>query len=414
MTDKFNYIDLFSGCGGLSLGLHQAGWKGLFAIEKSGDAFKTLEHNLIKNKNHFEWVDWLDPKEHDINDVLEKHEADILKLQGKVDLVAGGPPCQGFSLAGLRNEMDLRNSLINSYIRVIELVRPKILFFENVSGFAIGFKQNAAESQEGQTTIFKEEEVTVYSQIVLAKLRKLGYSDVEGKLLDFSDYGVPQSRKRFIIIGTLAGNALDFYKLLEERKHSFLRERGLQPTTNLSEAISDLHMAHGTLPSGDSKGFKAGKYGPIASHYQSFLRGEQFKIGEEADSHRFVNHRVNIRERFRFALDNQLSPSDYRRHFDLKKSSTKLLSAGGSAPTLTTLPDDYIHYFEPRILTVREYARIQSFPDWFKFQGKYTTGGSRRIKEVPRYTQIGNAIPPLFAEQAGNVLKEILTDDSTK
>jgi DNA (cytosine-5)-methyltransferase 1 len=75
------------------------------------------------------------------------------------------------------------------------------------------------------------------------------------------------------------------------------------------------------------------------------------------------------------------------------------------------LPDDYIHYSEPRILTVREYARIQSFPDWFKIKGKYTTGGKMRTKEVPRYSQIGNAIPPLFAEQAGLVIKEMLSNE---
>lgn len=78
------------------------------------------------------------------------------------------------------------------------------------------------------------------------------------------------------------------------------------------------------------------------------------------------------------------------------------------APTITTLPDDYIHYCEPRIFTVREYARIQSFNDWFEFKGKYTTGGKLRTKEVPRYTQIGNAIPPLFGEQVGVTLNKLL------
>ena len=78
------------------------------------------------------------------------------------------------------------------------------------------------------------------------------------------------------------------------------------------------------------------------------------------------------------------------------------------SPTLTTHPDDYIHYSEPRILTVREYARIQTFPDWYEIKKKYTTGGQMRKVEVPRYTQIGNAIPPLFAELAGLALKEIL------
>ncbi|MFN6085266.1 MAG: DNA cytosine methyltransferase, partial [Fluviicola sp.] len=114
MSKKNTYIDLFAGCGGLSLGLHQAGWKGLFAIEKSADAFKTLEYNLINNLNHFEWPKWLPQQNHDINQVLSSYEAKLQKLRGKVSLVAGGPPCQGFSMAGRRNENDLRNDLINS------------------------------------------------------------------------------------------------------------------------------------------------------------------------------------------------------------------------------------------------------------------------------------------------------------
>ena len=92
----------------------------------------------------------------------------------------------------------------------------------------------------------------------------------------------------------------------------------------------------------------------------------------------------------------------------MKKSSTKHLAESEPTPTLTTLPDDYIHYSEPRILTVREYARIQSFSDDYIFLGKYTTGGKRRTSEVPRYSQIGNAIPPLFGELAGIALQEML------
>ena len=89
----------------------------------------------------------------------------------------------------------------------------------------------------------------------------------------------------------------------------------------------------------------------------------------------------------------------------MKKSCIIPLDGDEKSPTLTTLPDDYIHYCDARILTVREYARIQSFDDWFEFRGKYTTGGLMRKKEVPRYSQIGNAIPPLFMEQSGAVLR---------
>ena len=89
--------------------------------------------------------------------------------------------------------------------------------------------------------------------------------------------------------------------------------------------------------------------------------------------------------------------------------TTRLIDPKKPCPTLTTLPDDYIHYSEPRVLTVREYARLQSFPDGYVFLAKYTTGGNLRATDVPRYTQIGNAIPPLFMEQAGYVLKDMIS-----
>ena len=104
---------------------------------------------------------------------------------------------------------------------------------------------------------------------------------------------------------------------------------------------------------------------------------------------------------------NKSVSDEFRLKHNLKKHTIVPLSKDEQTPTLTTLPDDYIHYAEPRILTVREYARIQSFPDHYEFKGMYTTGGTRRKVDVPRYTQIGNAIPPLFAEQAGLVLKEM-------
>ena len=93
---------------------------------------------------------------------------------------------------------------------------------------------------------------------------------------------------------------------------------------------------------------------------------------------------------------------------NLKRRGVTVLDANGQAPTITSIPDELVHYEEPRILTVREHARIQSFPDWYEFKGKYTSGGKRRKMEVPRYTQVGNAVPPLFAEQIGIALMEVL------
>ena len=131
-----------------------------------------------------------------------------------------------------------------------------------------------------------------------------------------------------------------------------------------------------------------------------------------ADSHRFPNHKKEIISKFDFILKNSRKNKDIsksiRKKYHIKKHTIIPLDKNAKSPTITTLPDDYIHYSEPRILTVREYARIQSFPDWYEFKGKYTTGGKRRTQEVPRYTQIGNAIPPLFSEQSGIALKQLL------
>lgn len=92
------YIDIFAGCGGLSLGFYNAGYNGVFAIEKNKDAFSTLEYNLINNKNHYNWPDWLPLCEHDINELLSNYLEELTSLKGKIQVVAGGPPCQGFSI----------------------------------------------------------------------------------------------------------------------------------------------------------------------------------------------------------------------------------------------------------------------------------------------------------------------------
>ena len=99
---------------------------------------------------------------------------------------------------------------------------------------------------------------------------------------------------------------------------------------------------------------------------------------------------------------------DARIKWNVKQRSITILNENSISPTITGHPDDYLHYCEPRIMTVRECARIQSFPDWYEIKMKYTTGGNMRKVEVPRYTQIGNAIPPLFAELAGIVLKNMI------
>jgi DNA (cytosine-5)-methyltransferase 1 len=403
MEKQLTYIDLFAGCGGLSLGLHNAGWKGLFAIEKSPDAFKTLKHNLIDNKNHFNWPTWFPKENIEIDKAIKLYKDNFKKLKNKVDLVAGGPPCQGFSMAGRRNENDQRNNLIKSYIDFIKIIKPKVLFFENVKGFTMEFKKNKDKGKE-------------YSTYVENALNRAGYF-VKGELVNFGDYGIPQKRTRFILVGVrkdLANASKDlaqaFFTTIKENRHSFLSEKNLTVNTDLKDAISDLLKANGLKESPDTKSYQAGIYSKIESPYQSLMReGVQNEI---ADSHRFPKHRPDIIEKFDVILKTCRKNKDIdfktREHFNIKKHTIIPLDKNDKSPTITTLPDDYIHYSEPRILTVREYARIQSFPDWYQFQGKYTTGGKVRTQEVPRYSQIGNAIPPLFGEQAGLVLNKMI------
>jgi DNA (cytosine-5)-methyltransferase 1 len=391
-----SYIDIFAGCGGLSLGLHNAGWEGLFAIEKNDMAFNTLKHNLIDKRKHFKWPSWLALKSHDIEEVIANFRKNLKSLSGKVDLIAGGPPCQGFSTAGRRVESDKRNHLIHSYIEFVKIVRPRAIFFENVQGFTMGFKKGKRKGKP-------------YSQVVLSCLKTLGYHDVKGVLIDFSEFGIPQRRKRFIIVGTLDGQADRYFELLRNKRTDFLSQKGLRTKVYVGTAISDLERVHGEKPSPDSKGFMAGVYAPPKNNFQRFLRKSH--RGKNPDSHRFANHTKETVRIFKKVLKkatpNKKIRDEERAQLGIKKRNVVLLGRNFPSPTLMSIPDDYIHYSEPRILTVREYARIQSFPDWFEFQEAYTTGGKRRAEQVPRYTQIGNAIPPLFGEYTGVVLKEL-------
>jgi DNA (cytosine-5)-methyltransferase 1 len=398
------FIDLFAGCGGFSLGLCNAGWKGIFAIEKNVDAFSTLKHNLLGKGSEFRWPRWLPKENIDINQLLKLYGKELKKLSGKVDLIAGGPPCQGFSTAGRRKENDVRNGLIKSYLKFVKIVQPKLILFENVRGFTQKFEKNKTKGR-------------VYSDYVKRSLERLGY-EIEGRLVDFSKFGVPQKRTRFILVAVrkdvqaMTGmKPKSFFKYLIGNKTVFLKNKHLPQTPSLGSAISDLLKSNGTRKTPDRSNFETGKYNiKPKSKYQRYLRREYRRV--LPDSHSFPKHSSKVSERFALILrtektDRYLNKAA-RESLNLNKHTIFPLSSKGIAPTLTSLPDDLIHYLEPRILTVREYARIQTFPDWYEFKGKYTTGSMLRKIEVPRYTQIGNAVPPLFGEQSGLALRKLL------
>ena len=397
MTEReiMKYIDLFAGSGGLSLGLYNAGLHGIFAVERNKDAFSTLKYNLIKRKKHFSWPNWLEMKNWDINELLEVHSKKLATLNGSVDLVVGGPPCQGFSMAGKRKNDDIRNQLMHSYIEFIKLVQPTMLFFENVQGFTVGFKDHKDKQK--------------YSDILVSELHELGYN-LEYKIVTMSEYGVPQNRKRFILFASKNGAYEIFFDELLKNKDCFLRDRGLKIPITISQAINDLKKSHGEVDSKDTKAFKNGKYGRATSAYQKLMRNN-IERGAFPDSHRFAKHKsatIDVFKRLMTASEKSIRITPSMNLVEgLKKRGVTPLKKNSICNTITSIPDDYIHYDEPRIMTVREHARIQSFPDDYEFKGPYTTGGERRKMDVPRYTQVANAVPPLFAEQVGEVILKI-------
>ena len=391
LKDPVSFIDLFAGAGGFSLGLHKAGLKGVLAIERDPMAFSTLEYNLIERANGFEWPDWFPKQSIDIREAMLKYADQMNKLRGDIDLVVGAPPCQGFSTAVKRVRQDERNMLFKEFAKFVNIVRPKIVLFENVPGFSYKFQDSGEYFR------------TYYSKLD-SELRKIGYSGIKSEIFDFSKFGVPQSRKRLIICST--DRDVDPDSVLD-----LIRERGSKEPVGLSEAISDLRRANGLIESPDSHNFTAGLYGEPASSYQIEMR--KSVTLNIPDSHRFARHRHEIEMRFQAILSkadrNKNINESLRPILGLNRKRNIIpLSPESPSPTLTTLPDDYIHYEEPRILTVREYARIQSFPDYYQFKGKYTTGGKLRAKEVPRYSQVANAVPPKFSSEVGNVVKKIL------
>lgn len=399
------FIDLFSGCGGLSLGLSMAGWRGLFSVEKSEDAFATFKENLCKSDGrfNFEWPEWLPCEAMTTAELLENYQAELINLRGSVTLIAGGPPCQGFSMAGLRGNDDPRNRLTDEYIEIVRLVEPKYLLLENVRGFQHPFAEDEMPYSERVA-------------LALASISDFGY-DVYFDLIDTSDFGVPQMRKRFIMICVRKdqdASSVNPLKKILSNVRSFRESRSLNGHhVGVREAIGDLEIRDVNLVeyANDSR-FKQIKYTGRRSltAFQRLMRADVEK-GYVPDSLRLPNHRPEIVERFTKILDQcprgrTLSPEN-RKKFSTKKQCLTPLHPRMLARTVTTLPDDMIHYGEPRILTVRENARLQTFPDWFTFKGKYTTGGHRRKLECPRYTQVGNAVPPLFAEAIGETLFEM-------
>lgn len=429
LTVPATFIDFFAGCGGLSLGLLNAHWEGVLAIEKAEDAFATLSHNLVGGNNtdrpakqsvYRRWPKAIAQKAWDLDAFLGAHAMQLQELQGQVTLLAGGPPCQGFSMAGRRNGSDPRNRLFIDYLAVVAILNPRIVLIENVKGMDVPFGNNGEQSTFAQK---------------LKKKLSSQYFVEQGVILS-QDFGVPQVRPRLITVGFhkafFAQDDIRFFDRLSRSRKSFLIQKGLASTRHqtVGDAISDIAACDGarrrrecTDPA-SPRGFSEIEYEQIGrlSRYQAFLRSG-LADKQQPNSLRLVNHRPDTVRRFR-EMHALCKDGTIRRGVQLSADERESLTERGlvvsrkhvmvvldeahPAHTITTIPDDLLHYRLPRVHTVREYARLQSFPDWFAFKGKFTTGGDRRKAECPRYTQVGNAVPPLLAEAIGRVLLEIL------
>ncbi len=458
----YNYVDLFAGCGGLSLGIERSGGHLQLAVEKSDMAAYTFYANFIDDSVTDDlWKVYVtggltSQLEHRVavstlRGVLDD-EAGMANLSSVgVDVVVGGPPCQGFSLAGRRNPDDIRNKLPWEYLEFVRRTSPKIVVIENV----VGMNHKFAGDEEAP-----------FVQLQQA-LREEGQGYVvQGVAVNALHYGAPQTRPRLMIIGVRTDIALQGGIEATDNlwTSSFLDEMiepvpdlAPRPTVtreqspNVGDAIGDLQEV---LPPSHSA--RAKKYRQFVARRDSWGLPKSKMRGVANQSPR--NHAPDTRDRFRlyqWLRDNDLSPrliADLTKgdesalevvrlklgkatypaespdgtalakspdemlalmhRLRTKKHSQKALSWELPARTVVTLPDDYVHPSEPRIFTVREMARFQGFPDDFEFKGKETTGSLRRRFEVPQYSQVGNAVSPFLAYAVGQMIAQVLGDSN--
>jgi len=413
MKSKHTFIDLFAGCGGLSLGMEQAGFFPLYVNELNKDALETY---LINREDEYPHL--RDPRFHSqdikacINNNFFKNLKSDLKQEfgsSEVDLICGGPPCQGFSGLGIRRSYSVdkeqlpSNHLFQDMAHFVYKMQPKIFLFENVEGL-LSAKWNK-KGVKGE----------IFKQVIEAFEALKGYN-IKYKLVHAKDYGVPQNRPRILIVGIKSKIFQDVSKETDAVKGKFLPEIiGSYP--NLEDVFSDIidkNFEYG----GETKTYPSEPKTYWQEQIRTTKKGVILGKGYEITEQEYSNHAPRTQAKFQAMIDNNGQiPDEYKTKKFAQRLLPKKWGNKGPSITITSLADDYVHYSQARAPTVRECARMQTFPDWYRFAGKRTTGGIRRAgnpregifdREVPKFTQIGNAVPVELARNIGEHFQAIL------
>lgn len=414
------FIDLFAGCGGLSLGLEMAGFFPLFVNELNSDAMQTYLANrerlnpLLSTKFHEYDIKTMVLTPGYVDDLLDgvKSEYGIDGRRGEIDLLVGGPPCQGFSGIGHRRSYAVdkqqlpSNHLYEDMANLVSRLRPRMFLFENVRGLLVS--KWTANGDSGE----------IWNDVQATFKAIPGYR-VDHALLRSKDYGVPQNRPRVIMVGVRE----DWPLPVAQSPAEGLVAGGLVPEASgtapdLQDLLGDL-VDLGYRNGGATTEYPVDPLNDVQVGLRTRpLNGEVLRAGDCLSEQEYANHAPRIVSKFKYMLKHGGDiPPEMRTKKFAQKVLPKRWGVNGPTITATSMPDDYVHFSQPRTLTVREWARLQEFPDWYIFKGKRTTGGIRRAgnplagiheREAPKYTQIGNAVPVKLARALGQHFRNML------
>lgn len=358
-------IDLFAGAGGLSLGIEQAGFDVAVAVDI--DPIHCAAH-----KFNFPNCVTICESVANLTGIDMRRRAGIGRRA--IDLVVGGAPCQGFSSIGKRALNDDRNQLVYHFVRLVMELKPKYFVFENVKGLTIG-------------------KYRIFLQEIIEAFQEGGYNVVtEYKVLNAADYGVPQDRRRLFLMGARKGQALPIYPMSTDR-------------TTVGDALKDLPEAEDFSELWD-RDWTQVKYGR-ASTYAARLRGKKNDPTDFGYKRRFdpslmtgsllTNHTDLSRSRFSKTEPGFVEPISRFKKLSYDGLCNTLRAGTASDRGAFTSPRP-IHPVSPRVITVREAARLHSYPDWFRFHATKWHG----------FRQIGNSVPPRLARAVGSQIIRVL------